>query len=176
MGDEQLQFSQQLITWFKGGEVLAHPRQLRDEPRVAGVGLGLAAHAVARPVHCDAGRVEDPLLSLPQKRQQQRGAATGLVGGPDDVDSKREHLLNESREISLVVVCLAREEDLALLADRYSPVEALARVHAHPHPAAQEDRLLYVSGSEHLPPGLPAVGSLRSDLSSSPISMSGRVV
>lgn len=121
---------------------------------------------IAGSVHRDAGDVEHPLAPLPQERQQQRGTAARLVGGPEDVEPEAEHLVEEGGEVLLDVLDPAREQDLALRAEHHRPVERLSRIHANPYPPAHcaVPPVLLVYGCSDVPSELPADGSLRSDL------------
>jgi hypothetical protein len=171
VADEQFELGEQFVAGFEGGEVPSHPGLFGDEPGVAGVGLGLAAVGIARPVHRDAGRVEHPLALLPKERQEQSGAPAGLIDGPGNLlRSRSEDLLEKGGEVGLIVLDPAREQDTSLSVEHHRPVEPLPGIDADPHPV--HGCLLRVYGSDE-PSGLPAVGSLRSDRSS-PISISDR--
>ena len=74
------------------------------------LGLGLSTVGVASSVDGKAGDIEDPLVALPQQRQQKRCTATGLVDGPDDLSGRSRGLVDEIREARLVVFDPAGEE------------------------------------------------------------------
>ena len=154
-------------------EVGPHPGLVGDDVGVAGIGFGLPRVSVARTLDGKAREVEDPLLPLPQKRQQERRAAPWLVDGPDGLLREGEHLVDESREVGLLVFDPAGEDLLSRSVENVSPVELLAGVDADPHLGVHQ--FLHPSvASDSSPVEDPADGSLCSESWTSPISMSGR--
>ena len=96
-------------------------------------GLGLASEAVTGPVHREAQDVQDPLVASPKQCQQQRRTACGLVDRPARLATRNgEDLFDERREVGLLVLDPAREQDLTLGIEDHRPMEFLAHVHADP--------------------------------------------
>jgi hypothetical protein len=141
------------MTWASRASVL----------RLSGVG-------VAGPVHGKAWQVDDPLLPLPQQRQQEGSAAPGLVDGPDGLLGQGEDLVDEPQEVGLVIFDLPGEKFRSRSVEDMSPVELLAGIDPRPHLVHESLRLL---GCQRISPVEdPADGSLCSEFS--PISISGR--
>jgi hypothetical protein len=98
-GEEKLKFSEIAFAGGEPAEVASHSSLIGDDVSISGVGLGLPTVGIAGPIHGQARDVEDSLVSLPQKRQQERCTSTGLVGSPHDVLGHGEDLLDELQEI-----------------------------------------------------------------------------
>ena len=131
-GEKKLKFSEITFAGGEPAEVASHSSLIGDDVGISGVGLGLPTVGIAGPIHGQARDVEDPLVSLPQKRQQERRTSTGLVGSPHDVLGHREDLVDELQEIHLVVFDLAGEHLRTRRIEHAGPVELLARVYVSP--------------------------------------------
>jgi hypothetical protein len=172
-GEQELHLGEFPFAGGKLRKITPHAGLVGDDVGVFGIGLGFAAVSVAGPVDGEAGDVEDPLVPLPQQRQEQRRATSGLVDGPDESASpgEGEDLLDEPKEVRLVVLDPSGEKLHAGGVHHVRPVELLAGVDAHPS-LVHEDLPSFVL---HEPSERPADGSLRSEcLTTSPISISGR--
>jgi hypothetical protein len=66
--------------------------------------------SLAGTIHGDTGDVEDFLIAFPQKRQQERGATSGLIYRPEDLLGERESLLYEPQDVRLLVFDPPAEE------------------------------------------------------------------
>jgi hypothetical protein len=91
-------------------ELRSHTSLIGDDASVFGVGFGLSAVGVASPIHAETRDVEDPLVSLPKQREQQRRCASGLIHCPDDLLGEGLSLLDELEEVSLIVFDPAGEQ------------------------------------------------------------------
>src|SRR5215207_1315897 len=171
-GEQELQFGESVLAGNYLREVGPYPGLLGDDVGVTGIGLGLPGVGVASPIHGQSGEVEDPLLSLPQERQKQRRAAPGLVDGPDSFLRQGEDLVDEPREVGLVVSDAAGEDPLPRSVEHVSPVELFAGVDPGPHLVHESLRPSVASDSS--PVEDPADGSLCSESWTSPISISRR--
>lgn len=170
--EEELQLGEGAFLGGELGEVAPHAGLVGDDAGVPLVGLGLPAVSVAGTVYGEAGNVEDPLAPLPQQRQKKRRASTGLVDGPYEVSRDRERLVDERREVGLVVFYPAGEKLRTRGVERMSPVELFSSVDADPgcvHECLHPSLAGNPSPSED-----PADGSLCSESSTTPISISGR--
>ncbi len=167
--EEEPQFGDLFLAGLKLAEVLPHPGLVGDDTGIPGVGLGLAAVGVTGPVYGESGDVEDPLVSLPQQRQQKRRRASGLIYRPEDLFREAESLVYEFGELGLVVFYLPGEQLCPRGVEHVRPVRLFSRIYADPGSVHDHLRpsLTGLLPSEH-----PADGSLRSDFS--PISISGR--
>src|SRR5215207_2075 len=175
-GEKELQLREFPFVGPEFAEVGPHAGLIGDDVGIAGISLGFSAVSVAGAVHGEAGDVEDSLAPLPQQRQQKRRAASGLVGRPHYISGEREDLVEESREVGLVVFDSAGEKLCSRGVQYVDPMELLARIHTHP----RVGDLAFVAHHRHLrrrglhaPLEDSADGSLRSEFPS-PISMSGR--
>src|SRR5829696_1534969 len=131
--EEEPQLGEQLVGGLERLEIASHTRLLGDDECVTAVGLGLASEAVTGPVHREARDVQDPLVASPKECQQQRCTASGLVDRPARLATRNgEDLFDERREVGLLVLDPAREQDLTLGIDDHRPMEFLAHVHADP--------------------------------------------
>src|SRR5215212_8199786 len=173
--EEEPQLGEGALLGSEFGEIPSHASLLGDEAGIPPVGLGLPAVGVAGAVDDQAGNVENPLPPLPQQRQQERRAPTGLVDGPHEFSRKRERLVDELEEVGLVVFDPARKHLVARArsVERVSPVELLAGIDADPG-FVHEDLLHHSLAFEPSPTERPADGSLCSESPISPISISGR--
>src|SRR5215204_200689 len=172
-GEQELHLGEFPFAGGKLRKITPHAGLVGDDVGVFGVGLGFAAVSVAGPVDGEAGDVEDPLVALPQQRQEQRRTASGLVDGPSESASpgEGEDLLDEPEEVCLVVLDPSGEKLHAGGVHHVRPVELLAGFDALPS-LVHEDLPSFVL---HEPSECPADGSLRSEcLTTSPISISGR--
>jgi hypothetical protein len=140
--EEELQLGEGVLPGSKLGEVSSHTGLIGDDAGVPLVGLGLSAVGGAGTVHGEAGDVVHPLPALPEQRQKQRRASTGLVDGPYEVLGEGERLVDERREAPLVVFDPAGEELGARGVEHMNPVELLSGVDADPG---------FVHGNLHLP-------------------------
>jgi hypothetical protein len=170
--EEELQLGYGPFLGGEFGEVPSHAGLVGDEAGVSSIGFGLSPIGVAGALHDEAGNVEDLLFTLPQKRQEHSRASTGLVDGPHDLLRDAECLLDERREAPLVVFDPAGEHLLSRGVEGVSPVELLSGIDADPH--LIHEALHPSLAGNLLPPEEPADGSLCSESSTSPISISGQ--
>jgi hypothetical protein len=171
-GEQELHVGELPFAGGKLRKITPHAGLVGDDVCVFGVGLGFAAVSVAGPVDGEAGDVEDPLVALPQQRQQERRTASGLVDGPGESASPGEgaDLLDELKEVRFFVCDPSGEKLHAGGVHHMRPVEPLGGIDAHPS-LVHEDLPSFVL---HEPWERPADGSLRSECWTSPISISGR--
>jgi hypothetical protein len=77
--EEELQLSELFFTWLELPEIRSHSSLISNDMGITSIGFGFATISVASSIHSEGGDVEDPLVSLPQKRQQERGATSWLI-------------------------------------------------------------------------------------------------
>jgi hypothetical protein len=77
--EKKLQFGELFLAWLELAEVRSHPRLVGDDVGISGIGFGFTAVSVTGSVYGEARDVEDPLVSLPQQRQQRRRATSWLI-------------------------------------------------------------------------------------------------
>lgn len=128
-GEQEAQLGEVSLAGSELAEIRPHPGLLGDDAGVAGIGFGLPAVGVAGPVHGQPGEVDDPLVPLPQERQQEEGrAAPGLVDGPNDFPTgEGESLVDEGHEGGLVVLDPSGEKFGSRGVEQVGPVELLTR-------------------------------------------------
>jgi len=170
-GEKELKLGELSFAGCELTELRSHTSLIGDDASVFGVGFGLSAVGVASPIHAETRDVEDPLVSLPKQREQQRCASSGLIHCPDDLLGEGLSLLDELEEVSLIVFDPAGEQLLSGGVEQVSPVELFAGVDAQPR--FVDECLRPSLGYYYLPSEDLAGGSLCSE-SISPISMSGR--
>src|SRR5215211_5596115 len=171
-GEEELQLGEGAFLGGKLGEVPSHAGLVGYDAGVPLIRFGLPTVSVAGTVDGEAGNIDHPLTALPQERQEQGGASTGLVDGPHDIFRKGERLVDERREAPLVVFDPAGEHLRARGVKRAGPVERLSRIDANPS-FVHENLHPSLAGNPS-PSENPADGSLCSECWTSPISISGR--
>jgi hypothetical protein len=171
-GEQELQLGEIVLAGDELREVGPHPGLVGDDKSITGVGLGLSWVSVASPVHSQAGKVVNSLLSFPQQRQHERRGAARLIDGLDDLASpgEGEDLIDEPQEIGFFVLDLAGEKPCSRSVEHVSPVDLLARI--NPGPDLIHEHLRLSVASDSSPVEDLADGSLCSEYS--PISISGR--
>src|SRR5215210_5108369 len=167
-GEEEPQLGEGALLGSELGEVLSHAGLLGDEVGIPLIRFGLSAIGVAGAVDDQAGNVEDLLFTLPQKRQEQGCASTGLVDGPHEIPRQPERLVDERREASFVVFDPAGEELGTRGIEGVSPVQLLSGIDADPG-FIHEDLHRWLAFNPS-PSEYPADGSLCNESSIPPIS------
>jgi Transposase len=170
-GEQELQFGQISFAGSESCEIGPHPSLIGDDISVAGIGLGLSGIGVASSLHGKAWKIEDPLRSFPQQRQQECCATSGLVNSPNGFLREGEDLVDEKGEIRLVIFHLSGEDLRSRSVEHVNPVDLFAGIDARPH--LSHDHLRVSVAGDSSPMEDPADSSLCSE-SASLISISGQ--
>jgi hypothetical protein len=92
---EDLEFRHDVVPWTHGVQIASHAGLVRDDRRVTGIGLALAAVGARGAVYDAAGDVEQFLIVIDQECDQQRGTTICEINSPGDLATERQNISQE---------------------------------------------------------------------------------